>query len=85
MMRLLYDGLLKDTMSLGSPGIDEMRWLHPVRPGDTLSARLTVLECTPSRRKRDRGIVKSLIELRNQHGEFVVTIKGLSLLGRRPA
>ncbi len=85
MMRLLYDGLLKDTVSLGSPGIDEMRWLQPVRPGDTLSARLTVLECIPSRSKRDRGIVKSLIELRNQRGEIVATIKGLSLLGRRPA
>ena len=85
MMRLLWDGLLKDTVSLGSPGIDEMRWVRPVRPGDTLSARLTVLECIPSRSKRDRGIIKSLVELRNQRGEVVVTIKGLSLLGRRPA
>ena len=85
MMRLLWDGLLKDTISLGSPGIDEMRWVRPVRPGDTLSARLTVLECIPSRSKRDRGIIKSLVELRNQRGEVVVTIKGLSLLGRRPA
>ena len=85
MMRLLYDGLLKDTVSLGSPGIDEMRWLQPVRPGDTLTAQLTVLECIPSRSKQDRGIIKSLVELRNQHGEIVVTIKGLSLLGRRPA
>ncbi len=85
MMRLLYDGLLKDTASLGSPGIDEMRWLRPVRPGDTLTAQMTVLECIPSRSKRDRGIIKSLLEMRNQRGEIVVTIKGLSLLGRRPA
>ena len=85
MMRLLYDGLLKDTVSLGSPGIDEMRWLQPVRPGDTLTARLTVLECIPSRSKHDRGIIRSLVELRNQRGEVVVTVKGLSLLGRRPA
>src|SRR5438552_7362535 len=84
-MRLLYDGLVKDTVSLGSPGIDELRWVKPVRPGDPLSARLTVLECIPSRSKPDRGIIKSLVELRNQRGEVVVTIKGLSLLGRRPA
>jgi acyl dehydratase len=84
-MRLLYDGLIKDTFSLGSPGVDELRWLRPVRPGDTLSARLTVTECVPSRSKPDRGIVRSFIELANQHGEVVVTIRGLSLLGRRPA
>ena len=84
MMRLLYDGLLKDTASLGSPGIDEMRWLKPVRPGDTLTARMTVLECIPSRSKRDRGIIKSLLEMRNERCEIVVTIKSLGLVGRRP-
>jgi len=83
-MRLLYDGLVKDTVSLGSPGVDELRWVKPVRPGDTLSARLTVLECIPSRSKPDRGIVRSAVEMRNQHDEVVVTSKGLSLLGRRP-
>jgi len=83
-MRLLYDGVVKDTVSLGSPGVDELRWVKPVRPGDTLSARLTVLECVPSRSKLDRGVVRSAIELRNQHGEVVVTSKGLSLFGRRP-
>jgi acyl dehydratase len=83
MMRLLFDGLVKDTVSLGSPGVDELRWVKPVRPGDTLSARITVLECVPSRSKPDRGIVRSVVELRNQHGEVVVTSKGLSLFGRR--
>jgi acyl dehydratase len=84
-MRLLYEGVVKDTVSLGSPGVDELRWLKPVRPGDTLSARLTVTECVPSRSKPDRGVVKSTIELRNQHGDVVVSSKGLSLFGRRPA
>jgi len=84
-MRILYDGLLKDTVSLGSPGIDELRWLKPVRPGDTLSLRMTILETIPSRTKPDRGLVRSLMEMRNQHGEVVLTIRGLSLLGRRPA
>jgi acyl dehydratase len=83
-MRLFYEGVIKHVVSLGSPGIDELRWIKPVRPGDTLIGRMTVTECTPSRSKPDRGIVRSLLELRNQHGEVVVTIKGMSLLGRRP-
>ena len=85
LMRLLYDGLVARTASLGSPGIDELRWLKPVRPGDTLAGRMTVIESIPSRSKPDRGMVRSLMELRNQHGEVVLTVKGLSLLGRRPA
>ncbi len=85
LMRILNDGLLKDTASLGSPGVDELRWLKPVRPGDVLSARMTVLESIPSRSKPDRGLIRSLMELRNQHNEIVLTVRGLSLLGRRPA
>ena len=85
LMRILNDGLLKDTASLGSPGVDELRWLKPVRPGDVLSARMTVLESIPSRSKPDRGLIRSLMELRNQHGEIVLSVRGLSLLGRRPA
>ncbi len=84
-MRILCDGLLTDTASLGSPGIDELRWLKPVRPGDTLSVRMTILEAIPSRSKPDRGLLRSLTEMRNQHGEVVLTARGLSLLGRRPA
>lgn len=84
-MRILCDGLLTDTASLGSPGIDELRWLKPVRPGDTLSVRMTILEAIPSRSKLDRGLLRSLTEMRNQHGEVVLTARGLSLFGRRPA
>jgi acyl dehydratase len=85
MMRLLYDAVIKDTISLGSPGVDQMRWLKPVRPGDTLSGRMTVTESVPSRSKSDRGTVRSVLEMRNQHGDVVLTINGMSLLGRRPA
>jgi len=85
LMRILYDGLLKDTASLGSPGIDELRWLEPVRPDDTLTARMTIVEAIPSRSKPDRGLIRSLMEMRNQYGRVVLTIRGLSLLGRRPA
>jgi len=85
LMRLFYDGYLKDTASMGSPGIDELRWLKPVRPGDTLSARLTVLETAASRSKPDRGIVRTLMEVLNQRGEIVMTTKGVNFFKRRPA
>ena len=84
-MRLFYDGLIKDVVSLGSPGFDELRWVKPVRPGDMLSARFTVLECVASRSKPDRGVIRALLETRNQHGEVVMTITAVNLFGRRPA
>jgi acyl dehydratase len=84
LMRIFYDGYLKDTASLGSPGIDELRWPKPVRPGDTLTVRLTVLETAASRSKPDRGIVRSLMEVVNQHGEIVMTTKGVNFFRRRP-
>jgi acyl dehydratase len=85
LMRLFYDGFLKDTASLGSPGIDELRWLKPVRPGDTLTARLTVTEATASRSKPDRGIIRSVMEMKNQRGEVVMTTSGVNFFSRRPA
>ena len=85
LMRLFYEGFLKDTASMGSPGINELRWLKPVRPGDTLSARLIMLETTASRSKPDRGLVHSRMEVRNQHGEIVMTTKGVNFFKRRPA
>ena len=85
LMRLFYDGFLKDAASMGSPGIDELRWLKPVRPGDTLSARLIVLETAASRSKPDRGIVRSLMEVLNQRGEIVMTTKGVNFFRRRPS
>jgi acyl dehydratase len=84
LMRLFYDGFLKDTVSLGSPGIDELKWLKPVRPGDTLSGRLTILETTPSRSRPDRGIIRSQMEVLNQHGEVVMSTKGVNFFARRP-
>ena len=84
MMRLLWDTFLKDAVTLGSPGSDEIRWLKPVRPGDTVRARFTVVEAVPSRSKPDRGVVKTLTEIMNQHGEIVMTMRGLGMFGRRP-
>ena len=70
---------------LASPGIDELRWLKPVRPGDTLSVRVTVVKAVPSRSKPDRGAVTSLIEVYNQAGETVMTLKPVNFIARRPA
>ncbi|MFL5346141.1 MAG: MaoC family dehydratase [Hyalangium sp.] len=81
--RLLVEGLLKNTASMGSPGLDELRWLLPVRPGDELSVRLEVLACTPSRSKPDRGALKSRLEARNQKGEVVMTEVATVLFSRR--
>jgi len=83
LMRLFYEGFLKDSASMGSPGIDELRWLKPVRPGDMLSARLTVTEKMPSRSKPDRGLIRSLMEVLNQDGEVVMTTKGVNFFRRR--
>jgi acyl dehydratase len=83
-MALLVNGLLNDTASLGSPGIDGIQWLKPVRPGDRLSARFRVLEVTPSKSRPDRGIVKSQGEVTNQDGALVMTIRAANFFGRRP-
>lgn len=84
-MRLLVDGLFRETASLASPGVDEIRWPRPVRPGDTLTGRLTVLDATASRSRADRGRVKHLGELFNQHQELVLSLRAVTILGRRPA
>ena len=79
-MRLIVDGRLSRVKNLGSPGVDELRWRKPVRPGDTLTVRVTVIEATPSRSKPDRGIVKALVEVLNQTGEVVTSWKGVNIV-----
>ena len=83
-MRLFFEHYLTHVASLGSPGLDELRWVKPVRPGDQLSLRVTVLKATPSRSKPDRGAVTSLIEVFNQANEAVMTLKVVNIIGRRP-
>jgi len=84
-MRLVVDGLLDGSTSIGSPGLDELRWLKPVRPGDALSVELTVLEVTPSRSKPDRGSVRLGYTCTNQKGEAVMTMIARVLFLRRDA
>jgi len=83
MMRLYVEHYLTHVASLASPGVDELRWLKPVRPGDTLSVRVTVLKATPSRSKPDRGAVTSFIEVFNQAGEAVMTLRAVNMIARR--
>jgi len=71
--------------SLGSPGVDELRWLRPVRPGDTLRAVVRVAEQRPSTSKPDRGIVRLQWTTLNQAGESVLTMTSMQLVRRRPA
>jgi acyl dehydratase len=80
MMRLFVDHYLSHVASLGSPGVDQLRWLKPVRPGDRLVLRVTVHEVKRSRSKPDRGILHSHIEVLNQHSEVVMTMKALNML-----
>ena len=82
-MRLVVDGLLKDSTSMGSPGIDELRWLKPVRPDDPLTLTVTVLEARPSQSKPDRGSVKIGYSLVNGTGEPVMTMCAWVIFGRR--
>jgi acyl dehydratase len=79
-MRLLVDHRLSRMANLGSPGVDDLRWLKPVRPGDILSVRLTILEARRSQSKPDRGIVRGLIEVLNYSGEVVATWKGVNIV-----
>jgi acyl dehydratase len=83
-MRLYYDGLLKDAASHGSPGAEELSWLAPVRAGDELRGRITVLSVRPSAKRADRG--SAVLEGELLRGDApVLRMRFRALLGRRPA
>jgi acyl dehydratase len=84
-MRLFVDHYLSKVATLPSPGIDELRWVRPVRPGDTLRMRVTVVEARRSKSKPDRGIVRSLVEVLNQNGEVVMSQRPMNLMLCRDA
>jgi len=85
MMRLFATNFLSPASSVASPGIDELRWLQPVRPGDELRLRVTVTEARRSRSKPQQGIVHSFAEVLNQKGEVMMTLKPTSFIRCRPA
>ena len=84
MMRIVLDGMGCEEASMGSPGLDGVRWLQPVRAGDTLQVRYVTKEVKPSTSKPDRGVVKSTWVATNQKGEPVCTIDGMAMFRRRP-
>ena len=83
-MRVVVDGMPCANSSMGSPGLDGVRWLQPVRAGDTLSLRHLTKEVKASTSKPDRGVVWSKWTATNQRGEAVCTIDGMAMFRRRP-
>jgi acyl dehydratase len=83
-MRLMVEQYIGRTASLGSPGIEDIRWLKPVRPGDTLTYSRTVTESRASTSRAGVGLVKHRWEAVNQAGETVLTMEGWGMFGRRP-
>jgi acyl dehydratase len=81
--RLMVESLLNKTAGMGSPGVDEIRFLKPVRPGNTLSGKFTILELKTSERKTDRGWMKLKGEMLNQDGEVVLSLIGTIIVARR--
>ncbi|MES2150459.1 MAG: MaoC family dehydratase [Pseudomonadota bacterium] len=84
MMRMVVDGLMCEASSLGSPGLDSVRWLQPVRAGDTLTVSYVTLKVKASASRPDRGVVWSRWQAHNQRGELACTIEGMGMFGRRP-
>ncbi|MEO8166215.1 MAG: MaoC family dehydratase [Betaproteobacteria bacterium] len=82
-MRMMCDAYLAQSASVGSPGIENLKWLKPVRPGDAISARRTTLETRASKSKPDLGIVNNLWEVFNQKGELVMSMQGHGMFRRR--
>lgn len=82
-MRMMCDSYMLDSASLGSPGIDNLKWLKPVRPGDTIRAQRTTLEARASASRPEMGLVKTRWEVFNQNGEQVMTMEGYGMFRRR--
>jgi acyl dehydratase len=85
MMRLFAQEYLSPVSSLGSPGVDELRWIRPARPGDELALHTTVEEARLSRSKPDRGLVRTRVELVNADRDVVLTMTAMNLVRTRPA
>ena len=83
-MRLAVDAVLSDAANMGSPGMDKIRFPRPLRPGDTINAKLRVVEATPSRHKPDRGRLTFALELYNQSGELIMDMTAMAIFHRRP-
>ncbi|QOY96385.1 MaoC family dehydratase [Massilia sp. UMI-21] len=85
MMRMVVDGMMCSASSMGSPGLDGVRWLLPLRAGDTIRVRYLTTAVKASNSKPDRGVVWSTWIAINQHGQDICTIEGMGMFGKRPA
>jgi acyl dehydratase len=83
LMRMLADAFVLNSASMGAPGVDEVRWLIPIRPDDQLRFRATVLETRVSKSRPEMGFVRFLFELSNQAGERAVTLTNSLMISRR--
>ena len=83
MMRMLYDGFLHESSSLGGPGVDEARWIKPVRPGDQLTMHMTCLDKREMKSRPHVGIVRHKMEMKNQNGETVMESSWPGMFGKR--
>ncbi|MEZ5607638.1 MAG: MaoC family dehydratase [Burkholderiaceae bacterium] len=82
-MGLMVRNFLLESSSLGSPGLEKLQWLKPVFPGDTLSLRQRVIETRPMKSRPDVGLVRTIWEMFNQHGEQVLMMDGYGMFRRR--
>ena len=82
-MRLSVDNFLRHSTSQGSPGLENLRWMKPVYPGDVLTLRYVILESRPMRKRPDTGMVRSRWEMFNQRGEQVLQMEGWGMFRRR--
>lgn len=85
LMRMMVDEYISAVAGMGSPGVDAVRWIKPVRPGDVLRARVTITEVRQSQSKPDRGIVRSVIETLNQDDDVVMTLETVGMVACRDA
>ena len=83
LMRMIADGFINETHSMGAPGVDEVRWLRPLRPGTQVRVRTTVLESRASKSRPEMGLAKMQFELLDEAGACLMTMTSTQLLGRR--
>jgi acyl dehydratase len=84
-MRMLFDGFISRTASLGSPGVNEVRWLSPLRPGDDLMLDVDVVEARVSNSRPETGIVTFKCAVRNKAGEALCEMVSPIIIKRRDA
>jgi len=82
-MRLMVTNFLHETSSLGSPGLENIKWMKPVYPGDTLRLQSTMVETKPMSKRPDVGMTRSIWEMFNQHGDKVLHMEGWGMFRRR--